>query len=256
MDVEIRGGVASWHAETDEVSVLPFPEGESWNLYHTEWSPDGNNLLLMMSGGNPNQVAVMDPAGERPLKILTREASSNMTWCSANTILVQMVGNRDYAKIDVETGASTPLLGQRAKGWMFRPRCSPDGSTVVFDYNHRDGPGLWLVGVEEDDERLLLPKEGLGSFVPLLWSQDGQWIYYTNTAEFPRQIWRISSRGGAPEEVVRIPANSYLVAMSRNESTIGVIERLLTMDLWLWRQPGTVTAGEPIGDSTRSEGTL
>ena len=120
---------------------------------------------------------------------------------------------------------------------MFGPECSPDGDWVAFQYNHiRAGPpGLWIVAVSEDSERLLVPnpRPVASRPYPLGWSPDGSWIYYLLSRPAAFGVYRVPVDGGDSESVMELPALVSSVAMSRDATTLATIETESTSDLWI-----------------------
>lgn len=86
--------------------------------------------------------------------------------------------------------------------WPGSPSWSPDGGAIAFDGNE---PGrsirIWTIDADGGTPRQLTYEPG-DQTVPS-WSHDGRWIYYSNHHQAVRNIWRVPSRGGRPEQVTR-----------------------------------------------------
>ena len=80
------------------------------------------------------------------------------------------------------------------------PSWSPDGHRVAFDSRSVDRDvHVWVIDEDGGGLRQLTTSRG-GQNLPR-WSRDGKWIYYTADAGPGRDVWRVSSAGGTPEQI-------------------------------------------------------
>jgi len=231
-DAQRRGGLTLWRGPTGSVEFRPFPEGVRAVAERTAWNPSGTDLVALVRGGRPNHLIWIDPQGVEEPRILASDVSGQVTWCTEDQLIYQMPGNHDYMVLDVRTGESRPLLGDRTRGWMFNPACAPDGESVAFSYNRRgEGQDLWVVDVDGEGERRVVEDIPPIRSRPLQWSPNGEWIYFHTTESWPKWIYRVPAEGGTPEPVLRIPANSSWHHLSRDGRTLSWVEHVVAQDL-------------------------
>ena len=84
-------------------------------------------------------------------------------------------------------------------GWIFAPRYSPDGRSVAVYWNHRAGPGIWIITLADHSETRVF--EGLA--MPAGWSPDGKWVYILEGS--PARIHAVPARGGDARLLTTLP---------------------------------------------------
>jgi len=199
------------------------------------WSGDGRWIAAVL-WGTPYHLIRFEPAGLGPTDTLAASVFLDLTWCGAETIVQQLPGTRDYLLLDTRGGSTRTLFQGETRGSLMDAACSPDGRTLAFNFNHWDGPGLWVVSVEDGEERLLLrrPPPGL-SVRPVGWSPDGRWIYFYVSQQSPFGLYRIPAEGGSPELVLRLPSRAINLELSQDASALGTVETESFSDLWIHR---------------------
>lgn len=199
------------------------------------WSGDGRRIAAIL-WGTPYHLIRFDPGGSGPTDTLSASVFLDLTWCGAETIVQQLPGSQDYLLLDTRSGSSRTLFQGDARGGLNNAACSPDGKTLAFNFNHRDGPGLWVVSVEGGEGRRVLPRPPPGLAVrPVGWSPDGRWIYFYVSQETPLGLYRIPAVGGDPELVLRLPSTAVGLALSQDASVLGWVETESFSDLWIHR---------------------
>ena len=83
-----------------------------------------------------------------------------------------------------------------------RPKVSPDGKLVVYNWPTQDAYELRLVAIADPTTPLRLTTGTRGLPLSPTWGPEGEWIWYTEAdrSEVMR-LYRISASGGDPEEV-------------------------------------------------------
>ncbi len=145
----------------------------------------------------------------------------NLRWVSQATIAFPSSGNRNVTLIDPRSGAERPLLMDEGRGWAFNPVWSLDGAWVAVAWNREQTgavkdafKGMWVVSADGRIERPLLR----GSYWPLGWSSDGQWIYAAvarpdDLRQFSsKTIFRIPFSGGDAQPWLTLPIDDENVA--------------------------------------------
>jgi RNA polymerase sigma factor (sigma-70 family) len=97
---------------------------------------------------------------------------------------------RSLVVLDPQTGARTDLFD----GCSIRPRVSPDGKSVAFEWED----ALWVRGLDPDAEPMkVLPLGGSTSGSPPVWSPDGkQLVISIGQSKGPGTRWVFTTRRG------------------------------------------------------------
>ncbi len=121
-------------------------------------------------------------------------------------------------------------MGENVPAW------SAYGDRVAFVYKrNRDDP-MYVVDRSLGDRRQILPP-GPNKVNNLVWSPDGQWIYYVSGPEpqdeIEMDIWRVRSSGGPPERLTSHAAVNFLTVL--NSRTLLYLARSEDWSgPWLW----------------------
>jgi dipeptidyl aminopeptidase/acylaminoacyl peptidase len=76
---------------------------------------------------------------------------------------------------------------------------SPDGKRLLIRGRlGKREPGLYVTDVETNTTHRLTDRKRWPQ-----WSRDGQWIYYSDSAQDNSQIWKIPAEGGEPIQVTK-----------------------------------------------------
>ena len=145
-------------------------------------------------------------------------------------------------------GPQRPFLGEGAN----TPAWSADGAHVAYVYKpDRDDP-IYVVDRTGADRRTILAP---GPFKNnnLVWSPDGEWIYFVRGPEpqdeIDMDVWRVRSSGGSAERLTRQPAAVNFLTMLNARTLLYVARAEDWSGPWLWaldvdrRIPRRVQAG-------------
>lgn len=77
---------------------------------------------------------------------------------------------------------------------------SPDGRTLAYVGRRNGDFGLYTIGVDGGDERLLIT--GGGHYDGPDYTPDGNWIWFNSERDGGMDLWRIPAGGGAPERML------------------------------------------------------
>jgi Tol biopolymer transport system component len=168
------------------------------------WSPDGKKLLMLSEqrGGTP---------GIGKIWILTM----------------------DTQKPAVLKTEMLPLPNEiRSVLWAM---WSPDGREIAIEDNRGAGKRtLWIVRSDGSHPQRVLDYEGT-TYDGLDWSRDGKSIVYSALAGDRLQLFSISRKGGAPQQLTHDSANLMHPRFSPDGSRIACTRE--TQSKQIWRHP-------------------
>ena len=196
------------------IFVIPVKSGAMQQLTFLDsynsgacWSPDGKELAFGSTGTGKAQVWRVRSTGGAPRHFNNSEISGDvfdLTWSPGYDILYRRPGNRNVHILDPKTEEERELVPNDSVGWMFRPRFSPGGDKVAVFWNRyqpRGSRGLWLISFADSSQTLLHK----GSWFPIEWSEDGQWIYAWEKGQKAHKIIMVYLKSGASKPLVTLP---------------------------------------------------
>lgn len=98
-------------------------------------------------------------------------------------------------------------------GWLRKSSISPDGKNIVFAYQG----DLFIVGREGGQARQLTSNQAYDS--DPLWSPDSKEVIFSSYREESKDIWKVSSEGGAPVRLTSFSGNETPLAV-RGDGTV------------------------------------
>ncbi len=110
------------------------------------------------------------------------------------------------------------------------PHLSPDGRTVAFTLRRTDyaaNKGITAIEVLNLDRAGAKPVQLVDKAYSPRWSRDGSQIYFLSARSGSSQVWRVSSRGGTPVQVTRLPLDVGTFKLSPDG-----MHMALTMDVF------------------------
>jgi len=121
-----------------------------------DWSPDGNQILALLSRTDQFQI-VLVPAAQGSVRVL-KEWPPNKRWTGklsfspdGRYIVYDPSGgvnsSHDILLLSSAGGEETPLIQHPADDWS--PVWTPDGKKVVFASDRTGTTGLWAIGVAD-----------------------------------------------------------------------------------------------------------
>lgn len=190
-------------------SFVPTPGPMNWAPM---WTPDGQRLVYLVSGQQPDAVywRRADGTGEPEKLIDTRSAEGWMAGGSQMRFLT-LTGNNDYgiSVLDMSTRKVTPLIDLPGSA-QHSSAVSPDGRWMAYASNETGRYEVWLQPLPADGKRYQLTSSG-GSHP--LWASDGQSLYFDRA----RQLFQLAVKPGSKVEPEPLPIRGFVQAEYRRQ---------------------------------------
>ncbi|MCI0496242.1 hypothetical protein L0Z72_14640, partial [candidate division KSB1 bacterium] len=176
------------------------------------WNPNGKELVYGSNEAGRPRVCRIDANGSTPQIFENSDLSPDgfaVIWGPGNQILYQRPGNRNFHILNPLAAEERPLVANDSVGWMFSPCFSPDGKNLAVSWNRREpgktrGPtsasGIWLISFEDSSQFFLLK----GNFYPIMWSDNGEWLYTWRPDKKPIEIIKVPVNGGKPKTIITL----------------------------------------------------
>ncbi|MCP4566593.1 MAG: serine/threonine-protein kinase [FCB group bacterium] len=162
------------------------------------WSPDGKEIAYSSStDGHDYHIKVLNPISGKSQTfssptLANGPAFLGLHWGADGNIYYEKAGNRNIMFLNVESGAQRELIQDEREGWIFKPRVSPDGKSVVVDWNnHVRGPGFYMFSLSDTSKVCILDVSNR-FFYYSNWSPDGEWLYCSDD----KNLYRFHITGG------------------------------------------------------------
>ena len=165
------------------------------------WAPDGRKLAAIVDVGGSLELVVMDLAGsvERRLPIGGVDADDWLAWLGRDSVVATSLDQRNLLRIDLATGAISPLLEER--GDVADPQSRADGSLLLaWDRDERGAEGVWL---RSPDGRLAQIREDADVSLRAAWGPGGRGLILYDRES--GEVWRLARPGADPIRAVPVP---------------------------------------------------
>jgi Tol biopolymer transport system component/DNA-binding winged helix-turn-helix (wHTH) protein len=139
--------------------------------------------------------------------------------------LAENVHNTNLWILDTETLEKRQLtFDESAFNWF--PRVTPDGNSVIFASNRKNGFHIWRVNLDGTDLRQLT--DGVGENFPNITS-DGKWLIYVTPGVAPNTIWKKSLTSDTkPFKLFAGAAGDNLISPDNRQMIISYFGRGIT----------------------------
>ena len=209
-----------------QIAIVSFPDGafhllttDTNDYFHPSLAADGQTIAANQSQSKA-QIEIA-PAGSpeklSPIKLPSNLPAWSWDWTPDGQLLV--VQGPDIRIVN-PTGGDRVIFTD----WKFpmdQVQSCGNGRYVVFRTLGRSGgaeANFWRV--DSNGTNLVRLTSGLNERVPAC-SSDGKWLYYLDAAE-KHYLKRIPIDGGAPETIIKAPADPY--ALSPDGKTVATLE--------------------------------
>jgi Tol biopolymer transport system component len=150
------------------------------------WSPDGKQIVFVRRFDEERRqqgnlfLINADGSNERRLTNAPENDGPNITWApdGKRVAFVRRPQNKGQIHVlDIATGSVKQLTNN--DGLIVDPRWSPDGKTIVYRYEGKDGKSIYTMSsTGKNQKHLIPPKDGpILRFSPA-WSPDSKRIVY------------------------------------------------------------------------------
>lgn len=212
-------------------AVLQPPPG-SILMGSEEWSPDGSQIVAVVSVAGFHRIALFNPAsGVGELVGPAELAADEPSWSPDGRSIAYRAGSDGGTDTAIEildpaSGTARRVTGT-LPGWIgtwSRPAWSPDGATLAFEVENTTGMaiGIWAVALGDGTVRRLTPPD-LAGLQPM-WSPDGRWLEFARfsrlgSSSCAADLFAMRSDGSRIRELVQngwpagwSPDGSWLMA--------------------------------------------
>jgi eukaryotic-like serine/threonine-protein kinase len=196
-----EGGTAHvWLADATGKSRRQLTDGAEPD-HDPAWGPDGTEVLFTRYRGPRREIWTVPWLSGSAKKLMDDGAQPAVSRDGQRLAFVREVAPKDEARVfvaplqdlsravQVTTGNDDGLWDHNHPSW------SPNGRWLCYQAQY----ALWIVRAEGGGAKRLTTDHE--SATDPVWSNDGQWIYYTSSAGGTPALWKIPYQGGTPKRV-------------------------------------------------------
>ena len=186
------------------------------NMQRPAWSPDGKTIFLQGNTAQDGQgIYRVDLATGQLAAVVTKGATNPQTepsrqWPGAladgrSLVFLRTTPEQSAGSLvvrDLAAGTERVILSD-----VNNFALSPDGRWIVAKQRTAKDGRMTILPVTGGEGRAILENTKVEVLNPLAWSADSRFIYMFKQGESDRQLWRVSSDGGAATDTgIRISA--------------------------------------------------
>jgi Tol biopolymer transport system component len=188
------------------------------------WFPDSTALAFASTRGGATNIWKIGQLGGGATLLLPG-ADDPAVSPDGRRLAFSVLDAKGYGRIGVaplDSPAQARLLTSDRDGlWSHsQPAWSPDGNSICYLAHD----ALWVVPSSGIGPARRLTGGGSGDY-DLAWSSDGRFVYFSSRREGTRALWRVESRGGAPERMTLGSGSESSPSVSRDGSLLAYATR-------------------------------
>ena len=204
------------------------------------WSPDGRAIAFMSSRSGFQDVWVVPAEGGAPRQVTSKAMYHDMTrfgvsWSPDGAWLayVSNAGGWEHDELWVAPAAGgAPRQITRGLNVTSQPDWSPDGRRLAFNglahdiYRYGDMADIYVADVAAASVRKVatnaLASDNMGA-APVLWSADGETLYFTYFERGNANLWAVPAAGGVATQVTDVTGDLDSVTFSRKSNRFAFV---------------------------------
>jgi len=215
------------------------------------WSPDGNHVYFASDRERTQAIWRVLADGSAPERVTMGTGPETHPTISADGRTMAYsthVLDPDLTILDLRTGERTRFADARVDA---EPSFAPDGSALAFKSDRWGGRvDLWIQPLNgartSGPARRLTDHPGAANHPS--WSPDGRWVAYYRVIDQQRDIWVVSTSGGAPIQFTTDPAADLHPEWSPDGTRLAFVsERDGASHIWV----APIAEGRPAGTPRR-----
>jgi Tol biopolymer transport system component len=179
---------------------------ELWDVEPRDWSPDGKNILVLLTRkDHVNQIALVSAANgsAKVLKNLDSRAPLMMAFSPDGRYIAydfppqEASENRDIYLLASDGSRETPLIEHPANDFLLG--WAPGDAGVLFASDRTGAFDAWMVRLEDGrpEGRARLVKQGVGRIIPMGFTRDGSYYYGVESGSDDIYLATLDPRTGA-----------------------------------------------------------
>ncbi len=215
-DVNGPDGARLWIADVSNLATrTPLPIAGGPTNWAPMWTPDGQRLVYLVSGPDPDRIfwRRADGTGDAEPLVTARSAEG---WLDGGAQLrfLTLTGNRDYgiALLDMRSRATTTVIDLPGSA-QHSTAVSPDGRWLAYASNETGAYEVWLEPLPRTGVRHRLTHDG-GAHPT--WRPDGRALYFNRGSRMFR-LAVDTARPSPAETPVALPIEGFVQGEYRRQ---------------------------------------